>query len=143
MTRSLEKLENLVKARQLKAEPPDQAEFDGLLKSAAMKLPDARNPGLSTHSRFDLAYNAAHSLALAALRWHGFRAENRYIVFQLLESTVLFPPTKCRVLDNCHRKRNLALYEGDYAEDEQLISELIKVAGELEVVVNALGPVGR
>ena len=49
---------------------------------------------------------------------------------------------KWRVLDKCHQKRNLALYEGDYAEDEQLISELIKVAGELEVAVKALGPVG-
>ena len=45
-------------------------------------------------------------------------------------------------MDNCHQKRNVALYDGDYAEDEQLISELIKIAGELEVAVKALGPVG-
>ena len=74
--------------------------------------------------------------------WHGFRAENRYIVFQLLGSTASFPPAKWRFLDTCHRKRNLALYDGDYAEDEQLISELIKTAGELQVAVKALGPVG-
>jgi hypothetical protein len=55
---------------------------------------------------------------------------------------VSFPDAKWRFLDSCHQKRNVALYDGDYAEDEQLISELIKIAGELEVTVNALGPVG-
>jgi hypothetical protein len=74
---SLETLQNLEKVGKLKAEPPDQAEFDGLLRSAGRKLPDAQNPALSPESRFILAYDAAHSLALAALRWHGFRAGNR------------------------------------------------------------------
>ena len=69
MTSPLEALQNLVKIGKLKAEPPDQAEFDGLVRSAGRKLPDARNPGLSPDSRFILAYDAAHSLALAALRW--------------------------------------------------------------------------
>jgi hypothetical protein len=141
MTSPLEALQNLVRIGKLKAEPPDQTEFDGLIRSAARKLPDARNPGLSPDSRFILAYDAAHSLALAALRWHGFRSENRYIVFQVLGSTVSFPAAKWRFLDNCHQKRNVALYDGDYAEDEQLISELIEVAGELQVAVTALGPV--
>lgn len=141
MSSPLERLQNLARTGKLKAEPPDQAEFDGLVRSAGRKLPDARNPGLSPDSRFILAYDAAHSLALAALRWHGFRPENRYIVFQVLGSSVSFPEAKWRILDNCHQKRNVALYDGDYAEDEQLISELIKVAGELEIAVNALGPV--
>lgn len=141
MTSPLETLQNLARVGKLKAEPPDQSEFDGLVRSAGRKLPDAGNPGLSPDSRFILAYDAAHSLALAALRWHGFRPENRYIVFQVLGSTVSFPVAKWRFLDNCHQKRNVALYDGDYAEDEQLISELIKVAGELQEVVNSLGPV--
>lgn len=130
-----------MKIGKLKAEPPDQSEFDRLLRSAGRKLPDAKNPGLSPDSRFILAYDAAHSLALAALRWHGFRSEDRYIVFQVLGTTASFPPAKWRFLFNCHQKRNLALYEGDYAEDEPLISELIKVAMELQEAVNALGPV--
>ncbi len=48
---------------------------------------DAANTSLSLEGRFDLAYNAAHSLSLAALRWHGYRASNRYIVFQVLPHT--------------------------------------------------------
>jgi len=138
-----QKLQNLAKIGKLKAEPPDQAEFDGLVRSAKRKLPDAQHSGLSPDSRFILAYDAAHSLALAALRWHGYRSENRYIVFQVLDSTVSFPVAKWRVLDNCHQKRNLALYDGDYAEDENLIKELIAVAGELQIAVDALGPVVR
>lgn len=138
-----QKLQSLAKIGKLKAEPPGQAEFDGLVRSAKRKLPDAQNSGLSPESRFSLAYDAAHSLALAALRWHGYRSENRYIVFQVLDSTVSFPAAKWRVLDNCHQKRNLALYDGDYAEDENLIKELIAVAGELQIAVDALGPVVR
>jgi hypothetical protein len=138
---SLETLQNLAKVGKLKAEPPDQAEFDGLLRSAGRKLPDAQNPALSPESRFILAYDAAHSLALAALRWHGFRAGNRYIVFQLLGSTAALPAARWRVLDNCHQKRNVALYDGEYAEDERLIAELIAVAKELQAAVAALGPV--
>lgn len=91
MTSPQETLQNLAKIGKLKAEPPDQAEFDGLLRSARNRLPDAQNPGLNPESRFSLAYDAAHSLALAALRWHGYRSENRYIVFQILGSTVSLP----------------------------------------------------
>jgi hypothetical protein len=44
---------------------------------------------LSPEIRFDLAYNAAHALALAALRWNGYRLNNsRYIVFQALPHTL-------------------------------------------------------
>lgn len=102
---------------------------------------DAENPGLSPDSRFILAYDAAHSLALAALRWHGFRAENRYIVFQLLGSTAGIPMAKWRLLDNCHQKRNVALYDGEFAEDEALIRELTKTAKVLHAAVMTLGPV--
>lgn len=138
-----ENLQNLQQIGRIKAEPPDQTEFDGLVRSAGRKLPDAENPALSLESRFTLAYDAAHSLALAALRWHGYRSENRYIVFQALAHTLSFPAVKWRFLDDCHRKRNVALYDGDFAEDEQLIGELIAVTKELRIAVEALGPVGR
>jgi hypothetical protein len=65
----------------LKVEPPDAKEFAGLLRSGKARLKDARREGLALESRFDLAYNAAHALCLAALRRHGYRSGNRYIVF--------------------------------------------------------------
>jgi hypothetical protein len=74
-------LENLLKTGNLKSEPANQSEFNGLLRSAKARLTDAHNVNLAIESRFDLSYNASHSLALAALRWHGYRSDNRYLVF--------------------------------------------------------------
>lgn len=65
------KLANLSKIGQLKAEAPDANERAGLLRSAVERLQDSRIPQLSLVGRFDLAYNAAHAAALAALRAHG------------------------------------------------------------------------
>ncbi len=58
----------------LQAEAPDANELAGLLRSGNARLKDARNPTLALESQFDLAYNAAHSLCLAALRRMGYRA---------------------------------------------------------------------
>ncbi|WP_454004158.1 hypothetical protein [Alcaligenes sp. Marseille-Q7550] len=52
----------------LRAEPPDKKEFEGLIRSGHARLRDALNTTLSLESRFDLAYNAAHALCLAAVR---------------------------------------------------------------------------
>jgi hypothetical protein len=97
---SSKELDNLVRVGLLKKEPGDQGEFNGLVKSGRTRLNDARTPGLSPESRFDLAYNAAHAFALAALRWHGFRPDNkRYVVFQSLEHSLGLKPELWRVLD--------------------------------------------
>lgn len=140
---SIDPLRNLVAVRKLKLEPPDFREFNGLLLTAKRMIPDAELVQLSPHSRFQLAYDAAHSLALAALRWHGYRASDRYIVFQTLPHTLNFPPGKWRLLDNCHQKRNVALYEGTFQEDERLIGELIAVTKDLLVAVEKLPPISE
>jgi len=61
-------LENLVRIGKLKHEPPSQAELEALRRSGEARLADAERPDLSLESRFDLGYNAAHALSLAALR---------------------------------------------------------------------------
>src|SRR3989338_6412963 len=117
---SLSNLNNLVKTGKLKIESFQEKEFTGLLLSGKVRLKDANNVALAPESRFDLAYNAAHSsrfdlaynaahsLALAALRWHGYRSDNRYIVFQTLPHTVSAGPELWRVLAKCHDLRNIA-----------------------------------
>ena len=69
-------LERLVAANALKREPPTIGEVEGLIRSGRARLADARRTELSMESQFDLAYNAAHSLALAALRRLGLRPTN-------------------------------------------------------------------
>jgi len=135
---SIPQLDNLERIGQLKAEPPGQHEIEGLIRSGLRRLDDAERSELSLESRFDLAYNAAHALALAALRFHGYRSESRYLVFQCLQHTVELPQEQWRVLDQAHRKRNLAEYEGEVDLEEQLVSSLVRIAREVATRVTAL-----
>jgi hypothetical protein len=115
----------------LAAEPMDAAEFEGLLRSGRARLVDARNASLALESRFDLAYNAAHALCLAALRRHGYRARHRYIVFQALPHTLGLGPEVWRVLDKCHHMRNVAEYEGVLDVDERIVADLVAACGKV------------
>lgn len=137
---SSEALDNLVKLGHFKKEPGDQSEFDGLVRSATARLADSENASLSIESRFDLAYNAAHALALAALRWHGYRSDKRYFVFQCIPHTLGLGPEVWRVLSLCHERRNLAEYEGYLELDEQLVGELLTATKTLKSKLEALGP---
>lgn len=121
-------LDNLVKTGQLKAESPSEQEVTGLINSGLARLSDAKNESLNIESRFDLAYNAAHALSVAALRKAGYRSESRYIVFQCLKYTLDLANEQWRVLDRAHRKRNLAEYEGELDIDLGLLEALIRTA---------------
>jgi len=111
-------LDNLVTAKQLKVEPRNDAELGRMLAMARSRLADAHQANVSLEGRFTSAYNAAHVAALAMLRWHGYRSENRYVVFQCLEHTLQWAPSRWRIFSNAHQKRNLAEYEG-YLEIEE------------------------
>lgn len=89
-------------------------------------------------NRFDLAYNAAHGLCLAALRWHGYRSTHRYIVFQVLPHTLGLEPSVWRVLAKCHDVRNLGEYEGDLNVDERLVNDLVAACSVVAARVDAL-----
>ena len=130
-------LENLSgPGKALAAEAPDAKEFAGLKRSGLVRLEDAENPANSLEGRFDLAYNAAHALSLAALRWHGYRSSKRYIVFHLLPHTLGLGPEIWRVLSKCHDIRNLGEYEGDLDVDERIVVDLIAAC---KVVATKLG----
>jgi len=100
-----------------------------------VRLRDAQLPALSPESRFDLAYNASHALALAALRRAGYRSDNRYIVFQCLPHTLGVGADVWRVLALGHDRRNRAEYEGDVDIDELLVRDLVAAT---EKVLKAL-----
>ncbi|MBK7900716.1 MAG: hypothetical protein IPJ99_15620 [Betaproteobacteria bacterium] len=131
-------LDNLVRIGQLKAEPRNDAEVRRLLDLARTRLADARVEALSAEGRFTSAYNAAHGAALAALRWHGYRSENRYTVFQCLPHTLGWTAVQWRILDSAHQKRNLAEYEGFLEIEESAIRELCALVSDLIVDVGKL-----
>ena len=64
-------LDNLVRTGKLSVEAVAEDEWRGLVCLGLRRLDDAERVELSLESRFDLAYNASHSLALAALRYAG------------------------------------------------------------------------
>lgn len=135
---SLPALDNLVRIKQLKAEPRNDAEVRRMLAMARTRLEDAQKAVVSREGRFTSAYNAGHAAALVALRWHGYRSENRYTVFQSLTHTLNWPAERWRVLDAAHQKRNLAEYEGFLEVEESTIAELCALVTELIADVNEL-----
>jgi hypothetical protein len=135
---SLSALENLARVGQLKVEARNDVEVGRMLAMARIRVSDSKLSKLSTEGRFSSAYSAAHAAALAALRWHGYRSENRYTVFQCLTHTVGWSAPRWRVLDAAHRQRNLAEYEGFVEFEESAIDELRTLAQELISAVAAL-----
>lgn len=131
-------LDNLVRAGELKSEPRDDAEIGRLLAMACTRLADAKVEELSTEGRFLGAYHAAHAAALAALRWHGYRSNRRYLVFQCLSHTLGWRPERWRVLEAAHRKRNLAEYEGQLEVGPAELYEIVALAAELLADVERL-----
>ena len=96
------------------------------------RLHDADNDAISLESRFDPGYGATHALSLAALRHHGFRASNRYIVFQVLPHTLGLGPEVWRVLDKCHKLRSQTEYEGILDVDERPVTDPIGGCRDIE-----------
>ena len=118
-------LENLVKIGQLKAEPASALDVERLLAMAHKHLDDAKRESNSLEGRFISAYSVGHAAGLAALRWHGYRSENRYLVFQTLQHTVGWTAVQWRQLDSAHNKRNLAEYEGYLEVEPSYVEGLI------------------
>ncbi|MGH8398325.1 MAG: hypothetical protein ACRETA_08785 [Gammaproteobacteria bacterium] len=132
-------LENLCgPGKPLAPEPPDAKEFEGLKLLGIRRLADAKNKSNSLEGRFDLAYNAAHALCLAALRHKGYRAQSRYIVFQVLPHTLGLGPEIWRLLSKCHDMRNLGEYAGDLNVTERLVQDLADACDKVAEAVNRL-----
>lgn len=134
-------LENLAgPGKSLSAEPADAREFAGLKRAGVARLNDAQIAANSLEGRFDLAYNAAHALSLAALRHCGYRAANRYIVFQVLPHTLGLGPEVWRVLNKCHQIRNLGEYEGDLDIDDLVVADLVNACKAVAAKLETLPP---
>ena len=128
----------LDRLKDLKAEPPDAKEIAGLKGTAAARLRDARRTELALESRFALAYDAAHAYCLAALRYRGYRAKNRYIVFQVLPHTLGLGPEVWRVFAKCHDMRNISEYQGELDVSEGILADLLEACDVVRIKIEAL-----
>lgn len=135
-----QELDNLVKIQRLKAEPPTRSEYNGMVISARKRLIDAQREDLDPDSRFDLAYGAAHRLALAVLRREGYRSEDRITVFQTLVHTLGTDRVHIQTFLKAHNERNLAEYEGRMEIDAKLLADLLRSTKSLETEVVKLAP---
>lgn len=131
-------LDNLVRIGQLKPEPPARDEIISYLRKAATYLRDAALDGISPAGRFMLAYDAAHSLAFAALRAKGYRPDaargHRAVVFQTLETTVGAPKELWVALDRYHTRRNASEYAGMVEASTAEADDLLELAQQLEAL---------
>ena len=136
MTRELD---NLTAQRQLKAEPSSTKEVDELLRRTATLITDARRADLAPTSRFVLAYDAAFTLASAALRLRGYRADaergHRAIVFQTLPHTVGAPDGLWTALVAAHRRRNAVEYTGAVAASKAEVDDLLEQVKALDALL--------
>jgi hypothetical protein len=77
------------------------------------------------------------------MRWHGYRSDNRYLVFQCLPHTLGIEGVVMQVLDKCHHARNRLEYQGEFDITESMLDALLDAARELHVKVQALGKVNK
>ena len=93
-------------SRQYRLHPPGAAGRRRVRGARAVRPRAARRRGArgdrGREPLLDLAYNAAHTLCLAALRRAGYRSGNRYMVFQALPHTLGLGPEVWRVLAKAH-----------------------------------------
>jgi len=131
--------DRLVTTGQLKGRPTSKSELAAFLANAEQALADARIPAPSSVNRFKLAYDAAHALALAAMRAHGYRPGSgpghRAIVFQSLVHTVGASATLASSLNRYHTKRNRSEYDGLVSATEAESRDMVALTIDLKVLV--------
>ena len=132
-------LDRLVTTGHLKVQPTSKSEVAGFLANADQALSDAQIPGLSSAGRFNFAYDAAHALAFAAMRAHGYRPGagpgHRAIVFASLLHTVQAPTTLASSLNRYHTKRNRSEYEGLVSATDAEALDMVALATDLRSLI--------
>jgi hypothetical protein len=113
-------------------------EIQSLLAVSDRDIVQSQTPGLGPEWRFDIAYNAAVQLAVAALAASGFRAERQnkhQRSIECLAFTVGLDRKDVDLLDRCRRKRHTAVYEQVGTVSDQEAEELLAFSRRLRRVV--------
>jgi hypothetical protein len=71
-------------------------------------------------------------VGIVALRVHDLRPDSRgghhVLALQTLETTIGFPRTKIRVVDQFRRQRAQGLYDGSFEPTETEVTQLLEIA---------------
>lgn len=118
-------LDNLARIGSLKPHTTSAAEVRRLLRAAQRNLEDARLPGLSDETRYDLGYKTIMQCALTGLMASGYRPStsapgHHQTMIQTLSLTMGVPSDTWLVLDALRKKRNLTDYLGDLVDPESV-----------------------
>jgi len=120
----------------LRAHKPSRREIAGLLALADRSLADAGIGGLSAEGRFQFAYNAALTMASAALHAAGYRTNSNSpghhaITVESTEHTFGADAALVRKFDGFRRKRNRVSYDAPVAVSEPEVAEMSALARQL------------
>ena len=126
----------------LRTHKPSRKEIAGLLALADRSLADAGVGGLSAEGRFQFAYNAALTLATAALHAAGYRANSnapghQAITVESIEHSFGADAALVRTFDGFRRKRNRVSYDAPAAVSEAEVAEMLALARRLRRDVEA------
>jgi hypothetical protein len=109
-------------------------EIKNLLAIADRDIGQSQVKGLGPEWRFDIAYNAALQLAVAALAAAGYQAERQNKHQRSIEGlafTLKLSKERVNFLDSCRRKRHVAVYDQVGAISDAEAAELIAFAKSL------------
>lgn len=128
-------LDNLVKTGQLEKVDAQPGDIGRLLEASQRALNDARTVGLSSESRFDIAYRSIMQAANAALQATGYRTltskpGHHMTMIQTLPLTIGLDKGVVVQLDALRKQRNVIDYSGDLVS-ESMVSEAIDQADKL------------
>ena len=110
-------------------------EIRDLLRIADRDLSDCETKGLSSDWRFNIAYNAALQLSIAALAACGYRTSRQahhYRSVQSLALTLGILAPWIDALDHFRKKRNMSDYEQADLISDQEVQEMIALAKDLK-----------
>lgn len=109
-----DELTNLIKAGALKEADRDRDELDQYIAVATASLKDARNASSSANSRYTLAYEGLHTLAIATLVHFGVRPGDqpghRTVAFQKFCDIQDMDLGTRKIVMDAHQRRNGAIY---------------------------------
>lgn len=126
----------------LRAHEPSKKEIAGLLALADRSLADAGIGGLSAEGRFQFGYNAALTMASAALHAAGYRTNSNApghhaITVGSIEHSFEADAALVRKFDGFRRKRNRVSYDAPVAVSEPEVAEILALARQLRRDVEA------